>query len=130
MMLGMQKLVALLFVFPLVSSAQHQATRLYVEERIKTAVGASTHCDAYGNCYGGANVRERNVSAELTRGVMEKCPQAITMTDNREAADYVLRIAPGSSTLYNAAGDAVYVSPTRFRVKNLAKDVCGYVQTH
>jgi hypothetical protein len=101
--------------------------RLYIEERIKIISGASTHCDDYGNCYGHGTTRERNVSAELTREILTKCPDVITVTDNRDAADYVLRIAPGSSTVYNANGDAVYISPAKWKVKNLAKDVCQYV---
>lgn len=112
------------------ASQLSQTKRLYIEERLKTTTGTSVHCDNYGNCYGHEGGRTRNVSLELTRKIMEKCPSMITVTDNHEAADYDLRISPGSSTLYKQNGDVAYVSPTRFRVSNLAKDVCEFVATH
>lgn len=107
-----------------------QAKRLYVEDRTKTVSGASVHCDTYGNCYGSQGTRTVNVSLEVTREIMKKCPSAVIVTDNHDAADFDLRISPGSSTLYKQNGDAVYISPTRFKVSNLAKDVCGYVESH
>jgi hypothetical protein len=109
------------------TAAAPQPKRLYIEERVKTTSGASVHCDTYGNCYAHGGTRTRNVSLEVTREVMKKCPGAITVTDNREAADFDLRISPGSSTLYKQNGDVAYVSPTRFKVSNLAKDVCNFV---
>ena len=59
---------------------------------------------------------------------MKSCP-AVTVTDNREAADFVLRINGGSSTLFKQNGDVAYVSPAKFRVSNLVKDVCGYISS-
>ena len=32
---------------------------------------------------------------------MKRCPTVLTVTDNRDAADFDLRIAIGSSTLFN-----------------------------
>lgn len=107
-----------------------QTKRLYVEERVKTTTGASVHCDNYGNCFAHQGAQSRNVSLELTRKIMEKCPSTITVTDNRDAADYDLRISPGSSTMFKQNGDVAYVSPTRFRVSNLAKDICAFVAAH
>jgi hypothetical protein len=103
--------------------------RVYVEERVNKASGVNVHCDAYGNCYGQNTSRTRNVSLEVTRELTKTC-HAITVTDNRDAAGYVLRIEPGSSTLYRKNGDVAYVSPARFKVSNLSKDVCGYVESH
>jgi hypothetical protein len=76
--------------------------RLFIEERI---VGA------------------RNVSLEVTREVLKRCPSDITVTDNRDAADYFLRIAPGASTLYKQNGDAAHVFPARWKAASLAKEV-------
>jgi hypothetical protein len=101
--------------------------RLYVEERIKTTSGTSVHCDSYGNCYGHNTSHSRNVSLEVTREVMKHCPETITVTDNRDVANYVLRITPGASTLYKQDGDVAYVSPTRWKTSNLAKDLCNFV---
>jgi hypothetical protein len=53
---------------------------------------------------------------------MKHCPEAITVTDNRDVANYVLRITPGASTLYKQDGDVAYISPTRWKISNLAKD--------
>jgi len=92
--------------------------------------GGSVHCDTYGNCYGDQGTRTVNVSLEVTREIMKKCPTAVTVTDNHDAADFDLRISPGSSTLYKQNGDVAYTSPARFRVSNLAKDVCEYIASH
>ena len=101
--------------------------RLYVEERIKTTSGTSVHCDSYGNCYGHNTSNSRNVSLEVTREVMKHCPETITVTDNRDLENYVLRITPGASTLYKHDGDVAYISPTRWKTSNLAKDLCNFV---
>ncbi len=105
-----------------------QPKRIYIEERIKTSSGNSVHCDAYGSCFGHATSSTRNVSLETTREIMKQCPIILTVTDNREAADFDLRISPGSSTLYKQNGDIAYISPTKYRVSNLAKDICAFVQ--
>ncbi len=104
--------------------------RIYVEEHIKTTAGGSTHCDTYGNCYGSTGTHSRDVSLEVTRELVKKCPDLLTVTDNLEASDYTLRISPGSSTLFKQNSDVAYISPTRFKVSNLAKDVCSYVHDH
>lgn len=125
------RLVALTIAFAASIGAQQNGSsgpkRLFIEERVKTVSGGAVHCDSYGNCYGQNTSRTRNVSLEVTREVLKRCPAAITVTDNRDAADYTLRITPGASTLYNRNGDAAYVSPTRFKVSNLAKDICNFV---
>jgi hypothetical protein len=111
-------------------TTSQQPKRLYIEERVKTSTGASVHCDNYGNCFAHQGTSSRNVSLELTRKIMEKCPSTITVTDSHDVADYDLRISPGSSTMFKQNGDVAYVSPTRFRVSNLAKDVCAFVAAH
>jgi|ERR1039458_1089690 hypothetical protein len=113
-----------------ISAQQHDFSgtkRLYIEERIKAISGTSVHCDNYGNCYGHNTSPTRNVSLEVTREVIKRCPSAITVTDNRDQADYTLRTAAGASTLYKQNGDAVYISPTRWKTSNLAKDVCNFI---
>lgn len=109
---------------------QPQPKRLYIEERIKTTTGNSVHCDTYGNCFGHEGTNSRNVSLEVTREVVKQCPSVLTVTDNRDVAEYDLRISPGSSTLYRQNGDVAYISPTKFRVSNLAKDVCNFAKNN
>jgi len=106
-----------------------QPKRLYIEERVKTASGSSTHCDTFGNCYSHQSTKTRNVSLEVTREVMKQCPGTLIVTDNRDEADFDLRISPGSSTLFKKNGDAGYVSPAKFRIANLAKDICAYADS-
>lgn len=91
-------------------SEQPKPKRLYIEERVKTTTGTSVHRDAYGNCFGQSAEGSRNISLETTREVMKQCPSILTVTDNRDAAEYDLRISPGSSTLYRQNGDVAYVS--------------------
>jgi len=122
--------VALLMAASAFAQTDALATkRLYIEERVKTTTGTSVNCDNYGNCYGHNTTHTRNVSLEATQGFVKSCP-VVTVTDNREAAEYVLRIGTGNSTLYKRNGDVAYVSPAKFKVANLVKDVCSYIQAH
>jgi hypothetical protein len=107
----------------------NRPTRIYIEERVTTVSGVSVHCDTFGNCYGHNTSTTRNVSLQVTGELMKTC-QAVTVTDNREVADYVLRISPGNSTLYQQNGDVAYISPAKFKVSNPTKDVCAYVEAH
>jgi hypothetical protein len=109
-------------------SPQPQPKRIYIEELLKTTSGGSVHCDTYGNCFGHQGSRSRNVSLEVTREVVKQCPSVLTVTDNHDAADFDLRISPGSSTVYRKNGDVAYISPTKYHVSNLAKDVCGFAK--
>lgn len=110
------------------AAQQPQSKRLYIEEFVNTTTGSSVHCDTKGNCSGNEGTSTRNVSLEVTREVVKQCPTVLTVTDNRDSADYDLRISPGSSTLYRKNGDVAYISPTKYRVSNLAKDVCAFVR--
>src|SRR5436190_21488508 len=125
----MKPILALVVVAGVSTPVQSPATRVYIEERLKTTTGVNVHYDAFGNCYGHNTSTTRNVSLQVTRVLMKTC-RSVTVTDNRDAADYVLRISAGSSTLYQQNSDVAYVSPARFKVSNLAKDICGYIETH
>ena len=125
----MKAVLAFVVVAGVSAPTQSPTTRIYIEERVKTTSGLNIHCDAFGNCYGHNTSTTRNVSLQVTRVLMKTC-RLVTVTDNRDAADYVLRISPGSSTIYQQDGDVAYVSPARFKVSNLAKDICGYIETH
>ena len=103
--------------------------RIFIEEYIIGGAVGSAHSDAYGNTYGSASTVGRNISLEATDGFIKNCP-AVTVTDDRDAADYVLKPNKGSSTLYKKNGDVVYVSHAKVKVSNLVKDVCGYIKAH
>ncbi len=121
---------ALMFVASFEAQTPTQPQRIYVEESVSPAGTASSHCDAYGNCRGSAGARTRNVSLEVTKEIVRLCPDTLTVTDNRDAAAYSLRISAGSSTLYRQNGDVAYISPAKWKASNLAKDVCNYVAAH
>ena len=103
--------------------------RLFIAEYIIGGAVGSAHTDSSGNTYGSAAAVGRNISLEATNGFMKNCP-VVTITNDKDAADYILRPNKGSSTLYKKNGDVVYVSHARVKVSNLVKDVCGYIQSH
>jgi hypothetical protein len=108
---------------------QPQTTkRLFIADYILTgAVGTAQTTG--GTTYGTAGVVGRNISLEATDGFIKNCP-AVTVTNDKDAADYVFRPNKGSSTLYKKNGDVAYVSHAKVKVSNLVKDVCGYIQSH
>ena len=130
----MQKLLSILLLlgagFCFSQATPPQPKRIYIEESVKTSTGASVHCDSYGNCFGHQANKSRNVSLEVTKEVVKQCPSVLTVTDNHDAADYDLRISAGNSTLYRKNGDVAYISPTKYHVSNLAKDVCAFARTN
>jgi hypothetical protein len=103
--------------------------RLFIADYFINGAVGSGHTDSSGNTYGSATAVGRNISLEATNGFMKNCP-AVTVTNDRDAADYILRPNKGSSTLYKKNGDVVYVSHAKVKVSNLVKDVCGYIQSH
>ena len=103
--------------------------RLFIADYVISGVVGSTHADSSGNAYGSAGVVGRNITLEATDDFMKHCP-AVTVTNDRSAADYVLQPNKGSSTLYKKNGDVAYVSHAKVKVSNLVKDVCGYIQAH
>lgn len=102
--------------------------RLFIADYIITSVFGSAQT-TYGSTTGGAAAVGRNISLEATGGFVKNCP-AVTVTNDEDAADYILRPNKGSSTLYKKNGDVVYVSHAKVKVSNLVKDVCGYIQSH
>jgi hypothetical protein len=113
------KSLTLLFVclsFSRIASTQTAPKKLYIEERIATS------------CSGG-NCGQRNLSLAATKEFLKSCP-SVGITDNKDVADFALKIATGSSTLYSKDGDVAYISPARYRMHNLVKDVCNFVNSH
>jgi hypothetical protein len=102
--------------------------RLFIADYTITSAFGSAQTTP-GSTYGSAEVVGRNISLEATDGFIKNCP-AVTVTNDKDAADYILRPNKGSSTLYKKNGDVVYVSHAKMKVSNLVKDVCGYIQSH
>jgi hypothetical protein len=103
--------------------------RLFIADYVISGAVGSAHSDAYGNTYGSAAAVGRNITLEATDKFIKSCP-AVTVTNDKDAADYVLRPNKGSSTLYKKNGDVVFVSHAKVKVSNLVKDVCEYIQAH
>lgn len=72
--------------------------------------------------------RGRNVTLELTKAILKRCPAIVTVTENPQSVDYRLGITPGASTLYKSDGDVEHIFKARFTVSGLAKEVCGYLE--
>lgn len=122
-------LLASLLALPVRVWGQANAPKhLYIEPFLLSSVVGSANCVG-GACLGSGTGLRRDLSLEATKGFTKNCP-AIAVTNNRESADYTLRISPGSSTLFKQNGDVAYISPAKRRVANLVKDVCGYVKEH
>jgi|ERR1700730_8158192 len=102
---------------------------IFIADYVISGAVGSAHSDAYGNTYGSAAAVGRNISLEATNKFIKSCP-AVTVTSDRDGADYVLKPNEGSSTLYKKNGDVVFVSHAKVKVSNLVKDVCEYIQAH
>jgi hypothetical protein len=71
--------------------------------------------------------KKKSYSLEMARQLEQRCPSAITVTENRDTADYKLAISMPTSALYNEKGDVVHVFRTPFLNRNIAKTVCDFV---
>jgi hypothetical protein len=119
-----------MFGSPQKSEAKKPATkRLFIADYVISGAVGSAHTDSSGNTYGSGAAAGRNISLEATDGFMKNCA-AVTVTNDSDAADYILRPNKGSSTLYRKNGDVVDVSHAKVMVSNLVKDVGGYIQSH
>jgi hypothetical protein len=103
--------------------------RIFIADYVISGAVGSAHSDNYGNTYGSATAVGRNITLEATDKFIKSCP-AVTVTNDRDAADYILKPNKGSSTLYKKNGDVVFVSHAKVKVSNLVKDVCEYIQAH
>jgi hypothetical protein len=103
--------------------------KLYIEEHIETTT--TRYVEPKDNELGSFKTDDvtttRNVSLSVTNDVMKQCSSLVSVTDNRDAADYVLHIVSGSSTLTRQDGSVAYTSKSKWKNSNLAKDVCKFV---
>ncbi len=69
----------------------------------------------------------RDIALEMTKAIVKECPRKISITQNREDADYRLAITPGATTLYRRDGGVEQIFGVRFMVSRLAKRLCEYL---
>jgi hypothetical protein len=79
--------------------------------------------------YNGPGGDGDRVTNAATKEFLKNCP-TVVITSTLDAADLSLNVLGGKSTLSNKEGSVVYVSTARFKMGNLVKDVCNYVNSH
>ena len=104
---------------PSTSAPPPPTKRLFIADYIIAGVVGSAQT-TNGSTLGGTAVVGRNISLEATDGFIKNCP-TVTVTNDRNAADYVLRPNKGSSTLYKKNGDVVFVSHAKVKVSSWLK---------
>ena len=110
----------LFFFFQLTGAPQHT---VYVVDKVTAE--AETKTTGYSAT---AQTGEHH-SAPVVMGQFAKTCPAVRFTQDRTAADLILQTQPGSSVLSDAKGTVLYVSPAK-TLKNMTKDVCGYISSH
>jgi hypothetical protein len=98
--------------------------RVYAEQRTTARSGESVHCDLQGSCFSHEGQNAQAVSAE----VATKCPGVLAATNNRDMADYYLRIFPENSIMYRRSGEIAYTFSAKFDVSSLTKDICAFAK--
>ena len=102
--------------------------KLYIEEHIETTTTRFVEpTDELGIYKTNDVITTRNISLTVSNDLMKQCSSVVTVTDNRDVADYVLHIAHGSSTLSRRDGTVAYTSKAKWKNSKLAKDVCMFV---
>jgi hypothetical protein len=102
--------------------------KLYIEEYIETTTWTSlVSKDEIGSFTNHETTSTRNISLLVKKDVMKQCPSLVTVTDNRDAANYVLHIVTDASTLSRPDGTVAYTSKAKWKNSKLAKDVCTFI---
>jgi hypothetical protein len=63
--------------------------RLFIADYVINGAVGPAHTDSSGNTYGSAAAVGRNISLKAPDGFMKNCP-AVTVTNDRDAAEYIL----------------------------------------
>lgn len=104
--------------------------KLFIEEHIETTTTTYVESKEQVGSFNNNDVTtKRNVSLIVANDVRKQCPSAVTVTDSRDGADYILHIAPGPSTLTRQDGNVAYTSKSKLKNSTLAKDVCKFIST-
>ena len=105
-------------------SGHAQSIRIvFVVDKVSQTV--TTH--DYGSA-GKAQEGEHHSAPVVMAEFGKRCP-IVSFTQNRDSAEFILQTQSGGSTLSNAKGDVLYVSPAK-TLGNMVKDVCTYVTQH
>ena len=119
----MNLLTVSVLVIQAAASASSVSHTVFVVDKV-SQVQRST---VYGN-RANAEDGEHHTAPVVMAEFSKKCP-AVTFTKNKDSADFLLETQPGGSSLSNQKGDVLFVSPAK-TLKNMTKDVCGYITAH
>ena len=110
-----------LFLFFFSQQAGAPQHTVYVVDKVtdQAEARAAGHSDVIGDHH----------SAPVVMGQFAKTCPTVHFTQDRAAADLILQTQRGSSVLSDAKGTVLYVSPAK-TLKNMTKDVCGYISSH
>ena len=81
--------------------------RLYIHEKVATVGGFGANC-SYGSCSGFGSASQWDYSLLAAKAFIKRCPDTLSITGNKDAADYSLKLSVRSSILYDKNGDMVY----------------------
>jgi hypothetical protein len=89
-----------------------------------------TKDEARTNSGGGvtASTQVHHTGPVVMAEFMKKCP-SVSFTQDQAAADLILQTQSGATILSDSKGSVLYVSPAK-TLKNMVKDVCGFVASH
>ena len=113
----------LLLLLQTASVAPATQRRVFVIDKV-SQVGTAQSYGGVTKAQEGEHHSAPVVMAEFSK----KCPTVVFTTD-RETADLVLATQPGATSLADRKGDVLYVSPAK-TLKNMTKDICGYISAH
>jgi hypothetical protein len=122
-MIGIRQLTLIAMILA-ASSLRAQTRKIFIEQKVGTT--ANGHCIS-GDCTARGGTVDFSLVA--TDALLKGCPDIISITTDPVSADFSLRLQTGASALIDKSGNVVFVSHARHKLKNFAKDICGYVRT-
>jgi hypothetical protein len=93
---------------------------VFVVDKITQTVEA--HNVPFGSA---ASAGEHHSAPVVMAEFSKKCP-AVSFTQDRSMADFVLQTQPGGTILSDPKGNVLYVSPAK-NLGSMVKDVCKFV---
>lgn len=127
-LMRMRKTVLLLLSLctPCLAAGTHV---IFIVDKVQT-VG---HANASNNGIFGMSATSTSAEVHTAPGItaefLKRCPSNITLTQDQSVAEWSLQTQQGGSMLVDKAGTVLYLSPAK-TLKNMVKDVCGYLSSH
>jgi len=110
-------------LFALIFQAQPTHHTIFVVDKVIQTAEAHNKFGGIGTSSG-----EHHTAPVVMAEFSKRC-KVVNFTKDRGNAEFVLETQPGSTTLTDAKGNVLYVSPAK-KLKNMVKDVCKYVSEH